>query len=409
MRVLHISPCPIWDGEERSGMPSIYWGLKGFVDAGHHVMYAYAGKADRQYDIDGIQIHEFALPTALPPRHIWLHRASNKLLALAFLVKGTRRALAISRSFKPDVIYGHFHAAPVAWLVGRVRRIPNITRIFGTFLFPSLHSFVRRWWKLEEVVTFKTPCDLMIITNDGTRGDECARFFGVPDERIKFWINGIRKGMFDPDVDTAAFKASLGIPASHRILVTVSRLVEWKRVDRLIAALPEIVRSHPNATAVIVGDGDARPALESMADRLQVRDHVRFVGSVLHDEVGRYMNAADIFVSLYDFSNVGNPLLEALCCGKCIVSLATGSTGKVISNGETGVILDTASLDRLAGTILDLLQDDRKRRRLGAAARAYAVGSLQTWPERIGTEMQCVEDLVRARAAAGVRTVAHSQ
>jgi glycosyltransferase involved in cell wall biosynthesis len=392
---MSVSAYPFWDGEDRKGMPSIYLGHKGFVDAGHEVLFVKPGPVTREYDLDGIRMHEFRFPTSpLTGRFQWLHRLTLKIYWVAFVLWGGVVVLRLASRFRPHVVYGQFfHGAPLAWLVGRVHHIPNITRMYGTFLARVIDS-PRKWLWYEEVLAFKIPCTCMIMTNDGTRGDDVARALGMPQSRLKFWRNGVRKSMFDPTVDRAAFKASLGVPASHATILMLCRLERWKGVDRLIAALPAIVARQPEITAVIVGEGEEREALEAQAQALGVSAHVRFVGAVYHEEIAWYLNAADLFVSLYHHSNVGNPLLEALCCGKCIVTLNNGATGKLIAHQHTGWLVEEDDLAALPDVIGRLLADRDLRDRLAGAARRYAEAELDEWPARIRREITMVEEMV---------------
>lgn len=387
----------MWDDAVGVGMPSIFLGQHAFVDAGHRVRFLYPGRDNRKYEYQGVELHQFRFrwPVA-SPRHRWLHRITAKIYTWAFLPAAFTAAYRSARDMRPDVIYGHFYpAAPVAWLLARLLRMPNVTRMYGTFL----HAWLSPWWKrilkFEEALAFRIPCAYLIMTNDGTRGDDCAHALGTPAHRFKFWRNGIDKSVYQPDVDVDAFKRALEIPATDRIVMSITRLVEWKGVHRLIAALPAVLDQFPGVTAIIVGDGDERRRLESMARDLGVASKVRFVGAIPHSQTPEYMNAADVFVSLYRVSNVGNPLLEALCCGRCIVTLSNGATPKLIEHGVTGILVDEGRLDELPRALIDVLRDGEKRRRLAAAARRYAVEHLQTWPERTAMEIRLIEDLVR--------------
>ncbi|MGB7218063.1 MAG: glycosyltransferase family 4 protein [Vicinamibacterales bacterium] len=401
LRVLSISACPFWDVEDRKGMPSIYLGHKVFVDAGHEVTFVHPGRERRIYDYDGIRMHQFRLRFPIvPARHIWLHRLSLKLYYPVFVLRAAIEALRVCRTFAPDVVYGQlFQAVPVAWFIGRVRGVPNITRMYGTFLAPWLHSW-KRILRFDEALAFKFPCAYLVMTNDGTRGDECAAALGVPPERLKFWRNGVDKAIRDPQFDRCSFKASLGIPNEHKIALALCRLERWKGVDRLIAALPAVLSQVHDVTVLIVGDGSDRDMLQRMAQESGVAAHVRFVGSVCHEKIGSYLNAADVFVSLYHYSNVGNPLLEALSCGKCVVSIDNGATGKLIENGKTGLLLKEDRLDELPDALVRVLTDDALRKRLSDAALAYASEHFQTWPERLQMEVELVERLVASGSSA---------
>jgi len=96
---------------------------------------------------------------------------------------------------------------------------------------------------------------------------------------------------------------------------------------------------------------------------------------------------------LNDLSNVGNPLLEAMKCGKCVVTLNTGATAEIIKNDENGILLDIDNINNLPNIIIQLLNDDKSRDRLGHNARKYALEHFQTWDERIQMEIKFVEKL----------------
>ncbi len=397
MRVLSLSPTPLWDVEDQKGMPSLFLGQKAFVEAGHGAIFAYGGKVDRNYDYHGITMVELRIPHfEISSERIWLHRLAEKLFWVFFLIFGFFKGYALCRKHRPDVVYGHFYyGAPVAWLLGKIWRIPNITRMYGTFLFPALGSFWRKARKLDEVLAFKIPCAYFIMTDDGTRGDDCARTFGVPEAKLKFWRNGVNKDIYDPNVDIMALKASLSIPENHLLIVAVCRLSLWKGVHRLIEALPGVLRETPNVTTVIVGDGEERGNLENLCRQLNVEKNVHFLGMILHDEVPKFLNSADIFVSLYDYSNVGNPLLEAMCCGKCIVTLDVGATGRLIQDGKNGVLLNMEDLPRLSTVLGSLIKDETRRTSLGKAARRYAEMNFWSWSERVKAEVSLIEELVK--------------
>ncbi|MCK4245393.1 MAG: glycosyltransferase family 4 protein, partial [Candidatus Omnitrophica bacterium] len=126
--------------------------------------------------------------------------------------------------------------------------------------------------------------------------------------------------------------------------------------------------------------------------------YVRFVGAVTLEKVADYMNAADIFVLVNDFSNVSNGLYEAMVCGKCIVTLDNGDTRELIEDGKTGRLIRAGNEDEivneLSKAILDVLEDDELRARLGENARIYAQEHFQTWEERMAMEARLIKELV---------------
>lgn len=76
-----------------------------------------------------------------------------------------------------------------------------------------------------------------------------------------------------------------------------------------------------------MGGRPERECLDYLAHEMEVAPYVRFEGAVLHDQVTKYLDVVNIFLSFYNLSNVGNPLLEAMMAGKCIITLNNGDTG----------------------------------------------------------------------------------
>jgi glycosyltransferase involved in cell wall biosynthesis len=175
--------------------------------------------------------------------------------------------------------------------------------------------------------------------------------------------------------------------------MTACVLLPWKRVDRAIRALPDIRRRLPEALLVVVGDGEERGSLERLARELHVADAVRFEGAVPQADIRRYLWAADVFLSLNDLSNVGNPLLEAMACGKPIVTIDSGATAELVRDGETGLLLTTGEQRRVAEAVLRLATEKTLRRRVAKGARAYATANFWTWEQRLAAELEEVESL----------------
>ncbi|MFC2001652.1 glycosyltransferase family 4 protein [Chloroflexota bacterium] len=391
----------LWTMGRGKGIPSLYRTLKGFTEAGHEVHLLLPFKEhEPAYELDdGIHIHRFKRPLKNIPQIRILGVLIQKISWLLFLLCATIKAYKIARTIKPDVVYGFTsYGAPVAWIIGKIHRVPNITRLFGVqSLYPFLSQPIRLLSYLDLALPFKLKSSALIITNDGTQGDKVAEKLKVPPERLKFWMNGIDKSTLNisGNEEVEKLRQSLKIDQNSKIILTVSRLVSVKRVDRLIRAIPAIVQGNKDVVFVIVGEGNQQLYLENLSRQLSVAEHTRFTGAVLHESIPYYLNMADIFVSLYDESNLGNPLLEAMISGKCIVTLNTGATGQIINHNYNGILLDSADLDKLPETIKALLKDNELRTTLGKNARNYALEHFQTWDERVRMEVELVQDLCK--------------
>ncbi len=415
-----ICALDVWSLKGGRGAPTLHRTLRAFGEAAHSVTLVSPDVgANHFYEpglrpmpeerpaIPNVTYETFHMPSLkdLPFRIPSLvDRAEQKArFATLFPVLAARRAEALLQRGSFDVLYAYeVHGALAARIVQRRYRLPTVARFQGTVMRPALDDPFLRARRYEEVLALRAPADLYIMTDDGTQGDEVlARLNPASAGKVRFWRNGLDMDCLcpaSPEGQQAA-RAELGLPEDAFVMLTASRLAAWKRVDRAIRALPQVRAWVRGATLVVVGDGEERPALEALAGRLGVRDAVRFEGAVKQEDVARYMAAADLFLALADLSNVGNPLLEAMAMGMCILTLDVGDTRKLIRDGETGRLLDSPQRSgvadtferRLGDTIVALAGDPALRQRLGRAARGYAEANFWTWDQRMAAEVAEVE------------------
>ncbi len=141
------------------------------------------------------------------------------------------------------------------------------------------------------------------------------------------------------------------------MLLTVSRLSFWKRVDRSIRLLAELAARGSSARLVIVGVGPEESRLRELAVALGIMDRVTFVGGVPRDQLASYYTSADLLLSLYDYSNLGNPAIEAMLLGVPVVAYDVGGTRDLVIDGVNGILVaepDNASaLADTVGALLD--------------------------------------------------------
>jgi glycosyltransferase involved in cell wall biosynthesis len=145
--------------------------------------------------------------------------------------------------------------------------------------------------------------------------------------------------------------------------------VPIKRVDVLLEAFARAREGAP-LRLLLVGDGEERAALESLAHRLGIADAVSFLG--YRTDLDRVQAAADIAVLSSD--NEGTPvsLIEAAAAARPAVATSVGGVADVV-RPETGILVPPGDADALAAAIGTLAADPELRRRLGAAARDHAL------------------------------------
>jgi glycosyltransferase involved in cell wall biosynthesis len=241
------------------------------------------------------------------------------------------------------------------------------------------------------------------MADDGTLGDRVLDRLGVDASRVRFWMNGIVKD----DVLAARGRAAedgAAAGAGGVRLFAASRLVQWKRVDRILDVLARLPRDLPPWTMEIAGNGPEKAALEARARDLGLSERVVFLGQVPQDDVLDRLVRSDVFVSLFDISNLGNGLIESFVAGIPVFTLDVGGTGHLVQDGVTGVMVPPDRLlDEGVERLARLVADPDHRAALGSAAAGHAALHVRTWEERMAMEVDAVEGMLAAGRAGGRR------
>jgi glycosyltransferase involved in cell wall biosynthesis len=319
----------------------------------------------------------------------------SKISWILFQIIGGYHCFRLMRKNQYDLFYGYeIMGIPLAYTFGKLRGKKIVSRFQGTFLFPILNNTIKKLFFFEHVIAFKLRADLVIMTNDGTKGDKVLEYFGFPKNRIFFLINGVDKTIYIDNFNVSGFKEKTDIPKDHNIIITLSKLAYWKRVDRIINAMPLVLSKERNVFLIVIGDGPQKSSLQKMANSLGVANNIKFIGNLSHNQVKEYLNGADLFTTFYDLSNLGNPLLEALTCGKCIISLNDGSLEGIITDGKNGILLNSDGAEFIASAIIECIRNKDKRSTLEKNAKKFSDTQLKTWEERMNDEINAVQNLI---------------
>ncbi|MBP7216679.1 MAG: glycosyltransferase family 4 protein [Candidatus Omnitrophica bacterium] len=155
--------------------------------------------------------------------------------------------------------------------------------------------------------------------------------------------------------------------------IFVGRLIREKNVDVLIRAFSTVRKKFPQAQCFIVGGGPEKDRLIQLAQQLNVREGVVFKDFVEHAEVLALMKASKVLVFPSTREGFGMAVIEAMGCGLPVVTVShsLNASTEFVQDNETGYIC-SLSADSLASKIESLLNDDAKRKEMGAHAYRYA-------------------------------------
>jgi glycosyltransferase involved in cell wall biosynthesis len=189
---------------------------------------------------------------------------------------------------------------------------------------------------------------------------------GFPARRIQVVYNGIDPGHRPTSSERLAAREALGVPSGAFVAGTVGRLDPVKNLRVMLQAHALLLEKHPDARAVIVGDGPERAALEAHAADLGIAGSVVFAG--YRSDVRALMAAFDAYVNTSTYEGVSLTILEAMATSLPVVAVPVGGNPEVVIDHETGVLVPP-SARAVADALSLLVLDPRRRRRMGDAGR----------------------------------------
>jgi glycosyltransferase involved in cell wall biosynthesis len=300
----------------------------------------------------------------------------------------------------PDVVHAHFWMSGVA--CARARRtvpVPFAQTFHALGVVKRRHQGAQDTSpaeRLELEAGLARQADAVIATATDEVRELLA--LGAPAQTMHVVPCGVDPALFaDDSVEDGWWQGRGG-----RIL-SLSRLVERKGVDTVIAALVEL----PDAELVIAGgpagaafDSDAEVRrLRAKAELYGVADRVRLVGSVPRDQVPRLLRSADVVACTPWYEPFGIVPLEAMACGRPVVGSAVGGLLDTVVDGVTGVLVPPRDPERLAVVLGELLADPQRRSELGSAG-ARRVAERYTWA-KVAEDTERVYERLTAPLTAG--------
>jgi glycosyltransferase involved in cell wall biosynthesis len=149
----------------------------------------------------------------------------------------------------------------------------------------------------------------------------------------------------------------------------LGRLIAYKGLPQLLEALDRL-RDLPGWRATLAGDGDVEGTAAVLAEK-GLADRVALPGWVDTDTVAELIASADILVLPSLIENLPLSVIEGMAAGLAVVASRVGAVEDIVSNGETGLLVEPGDADGLTAALARLIGDPGLRQRLGQAARRF--------------------------------------
>lgn len=213
------------------------------------------------------------------------------------------------------------------------------------------------------------------IIGVSTHEMELMSRLGFDKSKIHLIPNGIDFSLYEKIPSPVPFLEKYGLKDKKEkgwnIVLYAGRLASNKGLMQLVSAAKEVIKSLPKTMFVIVGeDAGMYDNIVKTIDQYHLKDNFLLTGHIKDDSMYRSaISACDVFVLPSEYEAFGIVLCEAMACEKPCIGTRVGGVPEVISDGETGLIVEYDDVPALVEAITQILSMPDTGKSMGVKGR----------------------------------------
>ena len=268
--------------------------------------------------------------------------------------------------YSADMWYPYTYQAVKTGIPTIVMEWENIPKNVETLPYSKIKKYNREHAKHFIAITEKAKEALIIE--------------GVGPDRISVVPAGIDCERFKPAERNEQAAKKLGISKDSIRILFVGRLVPEKGIFSLLNAFSMLLRNVQNVELIVVGSGSSSMQLQMnrLIANLKIADKVKLLGRIEYSNMPQIHNIADLFC-LPSIPNetwaeqFGYSMVEAMACGKPVVSTSTGSIPEIVKNRATGILVEPNDQRGLESALEELIINNQERDAFGRNGREWVL------------------------------------
>ena len=286
--------------------------------------------------------------------------------------KSTRGLAGILLRYKPEIL--HLHFTGFVGIYPWVGRAFSVRKVFFTDQTSRPAGYIPHraaFWKRALVRAINFPLTKVTCVSD--YGYRCMTSLKVlPDDRYEMIYNSVDLTRVNPLSERAAdFRRKYSIPEDRTVVVQVSWIIPEKGILDLLEAARLVLQKNDKVQFVFVGEGAFREQYSRDALAMGLGDHVTWTGLVKDPFGEGVYDAADIVCQVSNWEEVfGWVIAEAMAYGKPIIGTKVGGIPELVTDGESGFVVNRGDAVAMADRILTLVEDPALRKRMGQRGSA---------------------------------------
>jgi len=268
-----------------------------------------------------------------------------------------------------DLIHSHY------WLSGRLGiraqrlwNLPHVTTFHTLGEVKNQTGIDARepWFRLAAEKDIVQECHRILALTNRER-ESLIRLYEATPKKVSVVPCGVNLELFYPQSKAAA-RHQLGLDADDLILLYVGRFESIKGLNILLEAMTYLDDNQRLRLVVVGGDDDSTPEFRALAQATRdwgIGEKVSFIGRVDQQNLPTYYGAADVFVLPSYSESFGMVGLEALACGRPVVTTPVGAVDSLVRSTQAGCVVP----DHTARSLADGIRMAIRKRGLTSADR----------------------------------------
>jgi len=296
-----------------------------------------------------------------------------------------QRLVHMFRASRPHIVHTHSGKAGILARVAAGRAgVPIIIHtVHGPSFGPFQGSFSNFIFRCAERRAAQVTTHFVSVADAMTQQYVAAGVGRV--EQFTRIFSGFALGPFLAARNDLELRARLDIAPTDFIIGKIARLFHLKGHEDLIAAAPNVIRRHPQARFLLVGDGTLRARLQERVRAKGLERHFIFAGLIPPADIPRYVGVMDVVAHLSRREGLPRALPQALAAGRPVVAYDCDGASEVCFPGKTGFLVSPGDINNLAGRLVELAGDPALREQFGRNGREFvrANFAVETMVEKI--------------------------
>jgi len=274
------------------------------------------------------------------------------------------KLIYILKKEKPQIVHNYlFHADISGRLAAKLTGVPIV-------ISSLRNEYIGGRWR-ERLLRMTDFCVDSVTAVSQNVADSHILKGTTKKDKVSVIYNGLefKINQDNNSKNTSYIRQDMNMGEDIFLLLTIANLEPKKGHVFLFDALSLLKEKGHRFKLLVVGYGKEQKKLEGDIVSKDLTDEIILLGK--REDVQGFLAAADAFVLPSLWEGLPNALLEAMAAGLPVVATHVGGIPEVVTNNETGLLVEPRNSDALARAIERIMNEEELRRHLAQNAREY--------------------------------------